>query len=81
MMRASKVMQERVLNTPNIKMYWNSETEEVLGENKVEAVRIKNTVRLVKNRLFRSADFLLRLATSPTPIFLKDGWIWMKPDI
>lgn len=41
-MRASKVMQDRVLATPNIKMYWNSETAEVLGENKVEAVRIRN---------------------------------------
>lgn len=41
-MRASKVMQERVLNTPNIKVYWNSVTDEILGANKVEAVRIKN---------------------------------------
>ncbi|HYK56418.1 MAG TPA: FAD-dependent oxidoreductase, partial [Flavisolibacter sp.] len=41
-MRASKVMQERVKNTPNIKIYWNSETEEILGEKSVEAVRIKN---------------------------------------
>jgi thioredoxin reductase (NADPH) len=41
-MRASKVMQERVLNTPNIQVYWDSETEEVLGENKVEGVRIVN---------------------------------------
>ena len=41
-MRASKVMQERVLATPNIKVYWNSETEEVIGENKVESVRIAN---------------------------------------
>ena len=41
-MRASKVMQDRVIATPNIKMYWNSETEEVLGENKVAGVRIKN---------------------------------------
>ena len=41
-MRASKVMQDRVLRTENIKMYWNSETDEVLGENKVSGVRIKN---------------------------------------
>jgi thioredoxin reductase (NADPH) len=41
-MRASKVMQDRVLNTPNIQVYWDSETEEVLGENKVEGVRILN---------------------------------------
>ena len=41
-MRASKVMQERVKNTANITIYWNSETDEILGEKKVEAVRIKN---------------------------------------
>lgn len=41
-MRASKIMQQRVLQTSNIKVYWNTETEEILGESKVEAVRIKN---------------------------------------
>ena len=35
-------MRERVLKTPNIRIYWHSETDEVLGEKKVEAVRIKN---------------------------------------
>jgi thioredoxin reductase (NADPH) len=42
-MRASKVMQDRVLATPNIQVYWNSDTDEILGEKKVEAVRIKNS--------------------------------------
>jgi thioredoxin reductase (NADPH) len=41
-MRASKIMQERVINTPKITIYWNSETEEILGENAVTGVRIKN---------------------------------------
>src|ERR1700742_2662371 len=41
-MRASKVMQERVQQTPNIKVYWNSETDEVIGESRVEALRIRN---------------------------------------
>jgi thioredoxin reductase (NADPH) len=41
-MRASKVMQDRVMNTPNIKMYFNTDTEEILGEKTVNAVRIKN---------------------------------------
>ena len=35
-------MQQRVLNTSNIKIYWNSETDEVLGEKNVSGVRIKN---------------------------------------
>jgi thioredoxin reductase (NADPH) len=41
-MRASMIMQDRVKSTPNIRIYWNSETEDVLGEKAVEAVRIKN---------------------------------------
>jgi len=41
-MRASKVMQDRVLNTENIKVYWHSETDEIIGDKKVEAVRLKN---------------------------------------
>lgn len=42
-MRASKIMQDRVLKTSNIMVYWNTETVEVLGENKVDGVRIRNT--------------------------------------
>lgn len=41
-MRASKIMAERVQKTANIKLYWNSETDEILGDKSVEAVRIKN---------------------------------------
>jgi thioredoxin reductase (NADPH) len=41
-MKASKVMQDRVKNTTNIKIFWNCETDEILGAKKVEAVRIKN---------------------------------------
>lgn len=41
-MKASKIMQSRVLNTHNIKMYWNTDTEEVLGDKTVSGVRIKN---------------------------------------
>ena len=41
-MRASKIMQDRVVNTPNITVYWYSETDEILGETVVEAVRILN---------------------------------------
>lgn len=41
-MRASKVMQQRVLRAKNIKVYWNSETDEVLGDEAVTGVRIVN---------------------------------------
>ncbi len=40
-MRASKIMQQRVKNIPNIEIHWNTETEEILGdENGVNAVRV-----------------------------------------
>lgn len=42
-MRASKIMQERVLATPNIKVYWNTQPVEVIGENTVESVKVLNT--------------------------------------
>ncbi|MBI3233420.1 MAG: thioredoxin-disulfide reductase [Bacteroidetes bacterium] len=42
--RASKAMQHRVMNTPNIEVLFNSETDEILGGNVVEAVRVKNNV-------------------------------------
>jgi thioredoxin reductase (NADPH) len=41
-MRASQIMQQRVLNTPNISVHWNSETDEILGEKVVEGIRIRN---------------------------------------
>jgi len=41
-MRASKIMQQRVKNTPNIEIHWNTETEEILGdESGVNGVRVK----------------------------------------
>lgn len=41
-MRASKIMQDRVLATPNIKLYWNSETDEILGDTTVTGMRVRN---------------------------------------
>ena len=57
-MRASKIMQDRVVNTPNIKVYWNSETDEVIGDKKVEAVRIKNNQTGEQQEIAVSAFFV-----------------------
>lgn len=41
--RASKIMEDRVRNTPNIEILLNTETEEVLGDGQlVTGVRVKN---------------------------------------
>ncbi|MDO8497466.1 MAG: FAD-dependent oxidoreductase [bacterium] len=39
--RASKIMQDRVLSHPQIEVIWNAAIEEVVGENKVEGVKLK----------------------------------------
>lgn len=57
-MRASKVMQERVLKTSNIQVYWNTETDEILGDKKVEAVRILNNKTGEKTEIPVSAFFV-----------------------
>lgn len=41
-LRASKIMQERALNNPKITFVWNTELQEVLGEEKVTGVRVIN---------------------------------------
>ncbi|QIL74714.1 thioredoxin-disulfide reductase [Hymenobacter sp. HDW8] len=43
-MRASKIMQKRVIDNPKIEVLWNTVTDEILGEHAVEAVRVKNTL-------------------------------------
>lgn len=43
-MRASKIMQKRVLDNPKIEVLWNSVTDEILGEHAVEGARIKNVL-------------------------------------
>lgn len=43
-LRASKIMVERALANPKIEFLWNHEVVDVLGENKVDALVLKNTV-------------------------------------
>lgn len=57
-MRASKVMQDRVLKTSNIIVYWNSETLEVLGDAKVEAVKLLNNKTQAETVVSVSAFFV-----------------------
>lgn len=58
-MRASKIMQQRVLNTPNIEIHWNSETDEILGDdNGVNGVRLVNNKTGVKKEISVQGFFL-----------------------
>lgn len=74
-MRASKVMQERVLNAPNIKVYWNTDTDEIMGENKVEAVRIKNN-QTQETQTIPISGFFVAIGHHPNSDIFK-GWLDM----
>lgn len=57
-LRASKIMASRVMNTPNIEIHWHTETEEILGESEVEAVRVFNNQTGVKTDIPISGFFV-----------------------
>lgn len=75
-MRASKIMQERVLNAKNIIVHWNTETDEVLGEDEVTGVRVVNNVTGEKTVIDVKAFFVAIGHKPNTDIF--KGWIDMK---
>lgn len=57
-MRASQIMQRRVLNNPKIEVLWNTETEEILGEDEVKGVRVFNNVTKESKELTVSGFFV-----------------------
>jgi thioredoxin reductase (NADPH) len=74
-MRASKVMQDRIHKTSNIKIYWNTETEEILGDIKVEGVRIRNAKTNASSVVTVQA-FFVAIGHQPNSEIFK-GWIDM----
>lgn len=74
-MRASKVMQERVQKTPNIKMYWNTDTQEIVGDKQVTAVRIKNN-RSGKEETIPIQGFFVAIGHQPNSAIFTN-WVDM----
>ncbi len=74
-MRASKVMQDRVKNTANIIVYWNSETKEVLGEKMVDGVKISN-VKTNEEKIIPVSAFFVAIGHNPNSEIFK-GWLEM----
>jgi len=69
-LRASKAMQHKVLNTPNIEMLWNSVPEEVLGDDAgVTGLKVKN-VKTGEIRILDLWGFFVAIGHKPnTEIF------------
>jgi thioredoxin reductase (NADPH) len=85
-MRASKIMQQRVKNTANIEIHWNSETEEIIGDDSgVTGVRITNNKSGEKKTL-TIQGFFLAIGHKPNTDIFKDfiemdetGYIKVQP--
>lgn len=85
-MRASKAMQHRVMNTPNIEILFDTETDEILGENEVNAVRVKNS-KTGQTRELPISGFFVAIGHTPNTSIFKEfidldeqGYIITKPN-
>ncbi len=85
-MRASKIMQQRVFNTPNIEIHWNTETEEIIGDDSgVTGVRVVNN-QTGEKKTIPIQGFFLAIGHKPNTEIFKDyleldetGYIKVRP--
>lgn len=75
-MRASKAMQQRVLDTPNIEILWDSETKEIIGDKSVTGAIIKN-LKSGSERTINIQGFFVAIGHTPNTQIFKD---WIKMD-
>jgi len=76
-MRASKIMQQRVLDHPNIEVLWNTEAEEVLGnETGVTGVRVINN-QTKETKELDITGFFVAIGHKPNTDIFKD---WLDMD-
>ena len=67
--RASKIMQDKVMSNPKIKVIWNSEVTEILGDNAVRSIKLKdNTGKVTEIPI---DGVFLAIGHVPTTGFLK----------
>lgn len=74
-LRASKIMQERVFKTPNIKVHWHTEVLEVLGEDGVTGLRVINNQTEAEDTLDVQGFFVAIGHQPNTDAF--QGWLDM----
>ena len=88
-LRASKVMQERVLATPNVEVLWKHQTKGLFGENGVEGMTLYKNKGTAEEELVDIAidGFFLAIGHKPNSDIFKDyidtdevGYIITAPD-
>lgn len=70
-MRASNIMQQRVLKTKNLEILWNTETEEILGGEEVEGVRVFNN-KTGEKREIPLGGFFVAIGHQPNTQIFQD---------
>ena len=85
-LRASKIMQERVLKHPKIEVVWNTVVEDVLGKDAVSGVRLKD-VKTGKIRELPCGGVFYAIGFTPNTEIFKGqlqmdemGYVITKPD-
>ncbi|MCB0403412.1 MAG: thioredoxin-disulfide reductase [Bdellovibrionales bacterium] len=69
-LRASKIMQDRAFANPKISFIWDTGIEEILGEDKVEGVRLKN-LKTGEVSVFHCGGVFVAIGHKPNTDFLK----------
>lgn len=70
-LRASRIMAERAMANPKIEFLWNSEVIDVLGEEKISALKLRNTVDgVISERAFDG--LFVAIGHSPRSELVKD---------
>ncbi|GLR16495.1 thioredoxin-disulfide reductase [Portibacter lacus] len=85
-MRASKIMQERVIKQENIIIHWNTSTEEILGEEEVTGARVINNITR-ETEIIDATGFFVAIGHKPNTSIFKGilhmddlGYLITQPD-
>ena len=69
-LRASKIMQKRILESPKAEVLWSSAVTDVLGDDKITAVRLKD-LKTGEERDFECQGLFLAIGHTPATGFLE----------
>jgi thioredoxin reductase (NADPH) len=73
-LRASKVMQDRVLKNPKAEVIWDTVVTDVLGNDRITGVRLKN-VKTGEERDFECKGLFLAIGHTPATQFLEGSGV------